>query len=443
MTQPSQPEPVEFSERTLGATTGALLIVANMIGVGVFTTTGFMVSEIPSPGAILLAWILGGVAALCGALTYAELGAALPRNGGEYLLLSRIFHPAVGFAAGWVSLIVGFAAPLALFAMAFGIYLQAVVPSVPAVPAGLCLIVIFAVIHSTHVQAGSRLHNAFTLGKTALIVLFIVAGLFQGDPAQLTVASKATLRQHVFSSAFAVQLVYVSFAYAGWNTAGYLAGEFRNPQRDVPRAVLAGVSVVVLLYLGLNTVFLISAPLIELAGQEKVGHVAARYLFGARGGRIVSLLIVAGMVSTVSANLMSGPRVYEAMGADYPRLRFLSCRRAGGGPLYAIALQAVLAAIMLVTSSFEGLLTYIGVTLSLSAGATVLGALVLRYREPDLPRPYRTWGFPLTPLVFVALESWMIVFAIWKEPRTAAFGGATVAVGLVAYRLLRHEGTWQ
>jgi APA family basic amino acid/polyamine antiporter len=270
-----------------------------------------------------------------------------------------------------------------------------------------------------------------------------VAGLFQGGTNPLNEASKATLREHVFAPAFAVQLVYVSFAYAGWNTAGYLAGEFRNPQQDMPRAVIAGVSVVVLLYLGLNVVFLISAPLNELAGQEKVGHVAATCLFGAQGGRIVSLLIVAGLISTVSANLMSGPRVYEAMGADYRWLRFLSCRRAGGGPLYSIALQAVLAAIMLVTASFEGLLTYIGVTLSLSAGATVLGALVLRYREPDLPRPYRTWGFPLTPLVFLALESWMIVFAVWKEPWTAACGAATIAAGLVVYGLLRFQGIRQ
>jgi APA family basic amino acid/polyamine antiporter len=168
-----------------------------------------------------------------------------------------------------------------------------------------------------------------------------------------------------------------------------------------------------------------------------VGLFAYKNLFWVVLGGILSLLIVAGLVSTVSANLMSGPRVYEAMGADYPRLRFLAHRRAGGGPVYAIALQAALASVLLVTSSFEGLLKYIGVTLSLCAGATVLGAVVLRYREPDLPRPYRTWGFPLTPLVFLALESWMIAFVVWSEPRTAACGGATIAAGLAAYGLLR------
>lgn len=422
---------------TLGLTTGTLLIVANMIGVGVFTTTGYMVSAIPSPVAVLIAWLIGGLAAMCGALTYAEFGAALPENGGEYQLLSRIYHPAVGFTAGWISLVVGFSAPLALFAMAFGTYLNAVYPMVPPIPAGLCLILICALLHSFHVETGSRFHNAVTFGKVGLILLFIVAGIVRGSPALLDGISEKSLPTHIFSPAFAVQLVYVSFAYAGWNTAAYLAGEFRHPQRDIPRAVIIGVVVVTLLYFGLNLVFLTAAPLAELAGQEKVGHVAATHLFGEQGGRIVSLMIVAGLISTISANLMSGPRVYEAMGADYPKLRMLRIRRTGGGPIVAIALQAGIAAVMLVTSSFEGLLTYVGVTLSLCAAATVLGTIVLRIREPDLPRPYRTWGYPLTPLVFLVLEGWMIAFTVRNRPMSAAFGGATIAIGLAAYLVLR------
>jgi basic amino acid/polyamine antiporter, APA family len=427
------------SQPTLGLATGTLLVIANMIGVGVFTTTGFMVSAIPSPPAVLLAWFLGGVAALSGALTYAELGAALPRNGGEYRLLSRIYHPAIGFTAGWVSLIVGFSAPLALFAMAFGRYLEGVFPQIPAAPAGLCLIVVLALLNACHMETGNRFHNAFTLGKVGLILLFIVAGAFRGTPAQLGVASPIGLAEHVLSPSFAVQLVYVSFAYAGWNTAAYLAGEFRRPQRDIPLAVMIGVTVVTLLYMGLNLVFLSAAPLSELAGQEKVGHVAATHLFGESGGRIVSLMIVAGLVSTVSANLISGPRVYEAMGTDFPRLKFLTLRRAAGGPIAAIALQAGLAAAMLITSSFDGLLAYIGITLSLCAASTVLGAILLRSREPDLPRPYRTWGYPLTPLIYLALEGWMVVFTVKNKPQAALFSLLTIVVGLIAYRLVCEE----
>ena len=421
----------------IGVTTGTLLIVANMIGVGVFTTTGFMVAALESPVAVLLAWIAGGVAAMCGALAYAELGSAIPRNGGEYRLLSRIFHPAVGFVAGWVSLIVGFAAPLAAFAMAFGDYLNALIPDVPPLASGLVLVIVLAVLHSLHVGTGSRAHNAFTMGKVALIGAFIVAGLAWGDVSRLVAPEARPVGEALTSRMFAVQLVYVSFAYSGWNTAAYLAGEFRQPTRDIAPAILFGTSIVAVLYLGLNIVFLASAPMSELAGNERVGHVAAVSLFGPVAGKFMSLLIVIGLVSTASANTMAGPRVYEAMGHDYPPLRFLTQRRAGGGPMVAIALQTILAVGMLMTASFKTLLEYIGVTLSLVAAATVLGVIALRRREPDLARPYRTWGYPVTPIVFLALEGWMVFYVVREKPLTAAVSAGTVAIGLVLYALVR------
>ncbi len=434
---PDSPSTDSLGSTGIGVTTGTLLIVANMIGVGVFTTTGYMVAALESPAAVLLAWVAGGVAALCGALAYAELGSAVPRNGGEYQLLSRIFHPAVGFVAGWVSLIVGFAAPLAAFAMAFGDYLNALVPEIPPLASGLLLITVLALVHSLHVGTGSRLHNAVTLGKVALIGAFIVAGLLWGDLSRLTTAEGKTLAEAVRSPMFAVQLVYVSFAYSGWNTAAYLAGEFRRPTRDIAPAILAGTAIVAILYLGLNVVFLASAPMNELAGQDRVGHIAAVSLFGPVAGNFMSLLIVIGLISTASANTMAGPRVYEAMGFDYPALKFLTRRRAGGGPVIAIALQTALAAAMILTASFKTLLEYIGVTLSLVAAATVLGVVVLRRREPDLARPYRTWGYPLTPIVFLALEGWMVTYVVREKPLTAAVSAGTVAVGLVLYAIVR------
>jgi APA family basic amino acid/polyamine antiporter len=421
----------------IGVTTGTLLIVANMIGVGVFTTTGYMIGALQSPPAVVIAWLVGGVAAFCGALAYAELGSAIPRNGGEYQLLSRIYHPAVGFVAGWVSLIVGFAAPLAAFAMKFGEYLAALGCPLPPVVSGLILIVGLAILHTVHVGTGSRTHNVFTLGKVALIAAFIAAGLAWGDLWRLTAASEQTPLQAVLSPMFGVQLVYVSFAYSGWNTAAYLAGEFRRPAQEIPWAVLAGTMIVAVLYLGLNVVFLASAPAGELAGQDEVGHVAAISLFGNRAGNFMSFLIVVGLVSTVSANTMAGPRVYEAMGFDYPILRILTTRRAGGGPVFAIALQTALAAAMLMTASFKTLVEYIGVTLSLVAATTVVGVIVLRRREPNLARPYRTWGYPVTPLVFLALEAWMVYYMFRKEPLTAAVSAGTIALGLVLYAVVR------
>ena len=439
----------------LGVTTGTLLIVANMIGVGVFATTGYMVSAIPSSPAILLAWLCGGIAALCGALTYAELGAVYPRNGGEYRFLSDVYHPAIGFAAGWVSLIVGFSAPLAMYSMAFGEYLQAVWPAVNPKVAGLCVIAGFAVLHSSHVASGSRFHNSLTMVKIALISLFVLAGLTRGDLSLIGDSTGKSLGSVVASAPFAVQLVYVSFAYGGWNTAAYLAGEFRRPQHDVPRAVLAGTLFVTILYLGLNVVFLASAPLQTLAAELKreeklgpgsdatvrIGHVAATFLFGASGGKFVSLLIAAGLVSTVSANLMSGPRVYEAMGEDHPRLNLFRRTRAGGGPAIAIGLQAAVASVMLVTSSFDQLMNYVGITLSLFAMATVSSAITLRWRAPELSRPYRTWGYPVTPVIFLALEGWMIAYTVIQRPVAAAYGAGTIAIGVVIYAVVRGRRT--
>jgi APA family basic amino acid/polyamine antiporter len=243
----------------------------------------------------------------------------------------------------------------------------------------------------------------------------------------------------VWQSAFAVQLVYVSFSYSGWNAAAYLLGEFHNPQRDVPRVVLWGTGLVTLLYVGLNAAFLVAAPPDQLAGRDDVARVAATHLLGPNGGKFVSLLIALGLVSTASANLLTGPRVYEAMGRQHPRLQWLSLRRAGGGPVVAIALQSVLALVMLVSASFETLMSYIGVTLSLSAATTVLGLFVLRRREPSLPRPYQVWGYPVTPLVFLVLEIWMIGHALRERPVAAAWTVGTLLCGAMLYLLVGRE----
>jgi APA family basic amino acid/polyamine antiporter len=321
--------------------------------------------------------------------------------------------------------------------MVFGTYLHNLFPVAPPLAWGLMLIAVLAVLHALHVGTGSRLHNVFTLGKVALIAGFIVVGVLYGDLSRLTAVSEQTVGQALRSPMFAVELVYVSFAYSGWNTAAYMAGEFREPARDIPRAVLGGTAVVALLYLGLNVVFLASGPTDEMAGKKEVAQIAATNLFGERGGRLVAFMIMAGLVSTASSNIMAGPRVYEAMGLDFPALKFLSVRPAGGGPVLAIALQTGLAAAMMLTSSFDGLLKYVSITLARFAGATVLGVLVLRRREPNLARPYRTWGYPLTPVVFLALEVWMIVFTVRDAPLTAAVSGGTIVLGLILYAVVQ------
>lgn len=426
--------------RRLGGFTATLLVVASMVGTGVFTTTGVVVADVPSSPAVLMAWLLGGVLALAGALAYAELGAALPRNGGEYHLLGRIYHPSIGFVAGWVSLFVGFSAPIAASALAFGSYLGAVVPGVDPVAAAVVLISVLSGLHAFDVRLGSGIQNVFTVGKLLLVAGFAVAGGVAvaglDAPAEAPAVAGVALGDALLSPAFAVGLILVSFAYCGWNGAVYIAGEVRNPGRTLPAALLIGTALVAVLYVALNAVFLSAVPLGELSGAVEVGDLAARRLFGDGAGAVLSSLISLALVSSVSAMLMAGPRVLEEMGADHPALRPLSGRTGRGGPALAVFIQAIVAINMVVTASFGTLLAYIGFTLSISAGLTVAGVYVLRAREPDLPRPYRTWGYPVTPALFIALSLWMIVHTLAERPEAAIPGLGTLASGFLLYALL-------
>jgi APA family basic amino acid/polyamine antiporter len=421
-------------ERHVGALTATTVVVASMVGTGIFTTTGLLLRDLRSPLTVLLAWLIGGVLASCGALSYAELGAALPRNGGEYQLLSRIYHPAVGFAAGLVSLVVGFSAPLAASARAFGHYVSAVIPGISPGAAGVVLVIVAAVPHAMHARLGARVQVAVTVLELALVVAFVAAGLVRGDPRRILAGGEPL--SAAARPAFAAALVYVSFAYSGWNAAVYLGGEARDPARTLPRALLIGTAAVILLYLALNVAFLAAAPPGELAGVVDVGHVAAVKLLGPRAGTALSAVIALVLAASVSALLMAGPRVYQQMGCDHPRLAVLARRTRQGGPVVAVTLQAAIALAMIATSTFAALLLYIGFTLSLVAGLTVLGVFVLRRREPCLPRPVRALGYPVTPLLFLALSGWMIVHALVREPAASWAGVATAMCGLGLYALL-------
>jgi APA family basic amino acid/polyamine antiporter len=422
--------------RVLGFTTATLLVVANVVGTGVFTTTGFLVRDIGSAPAVLLAWLLGGIAALAGALAYAELVAALPRNGGEYALLSRIYHPAVGFCAGCVSLVVGFSAPVAASALAFGAYLQKIAPGIPPTAAALCLVAVLSVLHALRVSVGGAVQSAVTVIKVLLLLGFIGLGLTRADFGLLA-QSPVPAGRALLSPALAVGLVYVSFSYSGWNAAAYVAGEVRSPERNLPRALIYGTLIVIALYIGLNAVFLGSAPASELAGVLEIGHLSAVKLFGSGAATFVAVMVMIGLVTTSSAMVVTGPRVYERMGRDYPLLVWLTPRRQHGGPLVAIALQALLASLMIVTAKFDALLTYMGFTLALFAGLTVLGVYVLRKREPELARPYR--APTLAIITALLIMSWMVVFAVINRPRETMLGLGTLVAGLGLYALARQR----
>jgi APA family basic amino acid/polyamine antiporter len=419
--------------RRLGATTAALLVVASMIGTGVFTTTGFLVRDLDSAGGVLVAWALGGLLAACSALAYAELSTALPQNGGEYQLLSRIYHPAVGFVAGWISLVVGFSAPMAAAAVAFGNYAQNLVPTPDPRVAALALISLFGLVHMLRVAWGGLVQSLATVLDVLAIVAFGIGALTSEAGVGFGQGTR-TLRDAVFSSEFAVGLVYVSFSYSGWNAAIYIAGELEAPERTLPKSLLLGTLLVIVLYLGLNLVFVSSAPFTTLSGVVDVAHVAAVHLFGSGAAKVASLLISLGLMTTVSALLMSGPRVYEAMGRDHARLRwFAEGRTKERGPVRAIAFQMGIAIALVLTMSFELLLTYVGLCLLLSSALAVGGVLVLRLREPELHRPYRMWGYPWTMAAALLLSVWALVHATWQRPTAAAVSAATLLLGYVAY----------
>ncbi|MBX3274534.1 MAG: amino acid permease [Sandaracinaceae bacterium] len=422
--------------RRITGRTATFLVVASMVGTGVFTTSGLLLEQLGSTAAVLLAWGLGGLLALTGALAYAELVAALPHNGGEYQLLSRVYHPALGFASGVVSFVVGFSAPVAASAIAFGHYLHAAWPAIPETPAALALIAAATAMHGFRVGVGSGLQDALTAFKILLMVGFVVAGAGALDLERLSHGTRPLLEASV-SPSFAVALIFVTFSYSGWNAATYVAGELERPERTLPLALIAGTAAVTALYLAVNVVFLAGAPPEALSGVVEVGAVAAEHMLGPSAARALSAIVALGLVSTVGALMMTGTRVLDAMGRDHGPLSALARRATGGGPFVAASLQGGLAAVMALTSSFGALLGYIGFTLSIFSALTVLGVVVLRHREPELERPYRTWGYPVTPLVFVGLMTWMVAWSVAADWTVALAGAATLGLGLALWSALR------
>jgi len=447
--------PAPGAARPLGVAHGAALVVAGMIGTGIFTTTGMLLASLGSPWLVLLTWVVAGVLALCGAAVYAELGAMMPRAGGEYIYLSRAFHPAVGFLSGWIGLLVGFAAPAAASALAFGRYLHAIAPALPQKPLALALIVVVTAAHLVDVRFGARLQAALTGLVVVLILVFIAGAAASGHGAWAHLAGTAGdaaggagaaaavapggAASPVTAGALALGLVFVSYAYFGWNTAAYVAGEIRDPARSLPRALVAGTALVTVLYVGLNLVFLWAVPPGALAGQIEVAHLVAGALFGPRGATLLSSLVALALAGSVSAFMMAGPRITIAMAQDGLFFRALGRTGARGAPTGAVALQGALAFLVAATAAFEPILVYVGFTLTVSAGATVLAAFVLRRREPAAPRPHRALGWPVSGLLFLVSAVFMTSFAIHSRPRESAASLITLLAGGLAYKLWRRR----
>ncbi|NNC89788.1 MAG: amino acid permease [Akkermansiaceae bacterium] len=412
------------------------IVVGNMIGTGIFTSLGFQVADIRSGFVLMTLWVLGGVFALCGALCYGELAAALPRSGGEYHFLGRIYHPAVGFLAGWVSATVGFAAPVALVAMAFGEYLASATP-VPVAAASGGVVAVVAGVHLCEIRIGGRFQSVFTLLKVGMIVMLAGAFFVFGEDQGVRFLPGPGDAALLVSAPFAVALVFVMYAYSGWNAATYVVNDVRDPQRTVPRALFAGTLLVTVLYIGLNAAFLHAAPMEILEGEVEVAQVAAEAAFGSRGGSLVALLICLGLLSSLSAMTWAGPRVAVTMGEDYRPLRWLAVRSKKGVPYVAVLWQTAIVYLLLIDGTFEAVLVYIELLLILSGFLTVAGVIWLRWREPGLERPYRAWGYPLTPVIFLGISAWMIVYMVRAKPVESGWSLATLVAGALVYLAAR------
>jgi APA family basic amino acid/polyamine antiporter len=411
----------------------AAIVVADMVGVGVFTSLGFQVSGIPSGFSILLLWIVGGVVALCGVFSYGELGAMFPRSSGEYNFLGRAYHPAFGFVAGWVSATIGFAAPVALAAMAFGQYATSVFPGAPPIALAIGVVWLVSIVQLTGVKHSSTFQLISTILKVLLIVAFLIAGVLVPVKQPLSFAPTSADFGHITSAPFAIGLVFVMYSFSGWNAATYIIGELRMAQRNLPRAMLIGTVIVLLLYVALNAVFLLTAPMSELAGQLQVASVSGRHIFGDVGGRIVAAMICIGLISSISAMMWIGPRVTMTIGEDIPAFGVFSRRSASGAPVYAILFQLAVATVMLFTQSFEKVLDFIQFALLFCSFFTVLGVIKLRITRPDLPRPYRAWGYPVTPVVFLLVTGFMMYYLLTERPLQAFLGMLIMISGLAIY----------
>jgi APA family basic amino acid/polyamine antiporter len=439
-------------QRKLGLFPVTSIVVANMIGAGIFTTSGLLMSGLNNPILMLTLWIAGGIIALCGAVSYGELGAAMPEAGGEYLFLSRLFHPVFGFLSGWVSFIVGFSAPIAASAMGFSEYFCRALPSIQTWfdnqgimnPAStktflsVSVILLFTLIHYRGLKSGAMVQNILTSMKVALIVFLLLAGFLSGK-GEISNFYAGTQVSSGLSGwkTIGLSLMWIMFAYSGWNASSYIGSEIKNPTKILPRSLMLGTGVVILLYLGINILYIYSIEPDEMKGVISIGGLAMGNLFGKPAEIMFSLLISFALFSSLSAFIIIGPRVYYSMAKD--GLFFKSVARIHPKfqvPSNSILLQCIIAIIMVLSGTFEQVLTFMGFALGIFPILTVAGVFKLRKVNPSSPR---LPGFPIVQVIYI-LAGFMILFLSFLErPFESSIASLTVLVGIPAYYIFKRK----
>lgn len=441
-------------ERRLGSLDAAAIIVSNVIGGGILFTPPLIAASVPNPWAFLATWLVGGALAFAGALAYAELAALRPKAGGEYVYLRSAYGPWAGFLTGWTSFVAGFAGAMAASAVVLVFYLDRFFPGVadatplivvplPLVPltvsrqslVAIAAIVLMAMVHARGVGPGRMVSNTLAVLKVTALVLFIAAAFSfgAGSASNLTAAAGP-----VRMSGWLFALIPLMFTYSGWNAAAYMAEEIRDPGRNVPRALALGTIAVIVIYALLNLVYLYVMPVGELAKvQGSVLDVVADKLLGTRAGNVMGVVSIVSLAAGLSAFTFAGPRVYYAMARDgvffaaagriHPRYRT---------PAVAIFAQAGWASVLVLSGGAESLTNYTGFAVVLFAGIAVAALFVLRWREPDAPRPFRAWGYPLAPAIFIVASLAIVVNALWNDLVAPWMSGGGGSLGPSAAGLL-------
>jgi APA family basic amino acid/polyamine antiporter len=416
-------------KKKIGIYTASAIVIANMIGTGVFTSVGFQLSSVQSTWSILLLWLIGGLLALFGAFAYAELGTHFKESGGDYIYLSRVFHSALGYLSAWAGLTVGFSAPVALAAMAFTKYLA---------PFGLQnnvwlavgIIILIGLMHSFTIKHSSRFQNSTTIIKILFILCLIVIGFTFFGSANNAINFKGSWEHEILKPGFAVSMIYVSFAYTGWNAAAYVADEIDNPIKNLPKALINSTLFVSVVYILFQYVLLKNATVSELQGKEEVTFISFQNLLGSTGGKWVSIFIAIQLLATVSSYLWVGPRVTWAMARENKLWQPLAKKNKHGIPVAAVWLHVAISIALALTGSFEKVLLYAGFVLQLMASLTVATSLFIKDQQPHT---FRSPLKPILQIIFLLFNAWVLVFTLIARPRETLIGIGILLIGLVIY----------
>jgi len=439
-------------KRTLGLFPATNIVIANMIGAGIFTTSGLLMADLGSPVLLIALWAVGGVIALCGALSYGELGANFPEAGGEYMFLSKIFHPSLGFLSGWVSFIVGFSAPIAASALGFSEYFIRAFPELSewmrdntflgingaSKLFAVSIVFVFTLVHSGGIEFGSKIQNWLTILKILLVAGLIVAGIAFGKGDTDNFKAQSTVGEGIAGwKTMGLAIMWIMFAYSGWNASTYIGSEIKKPKRNLPGSLVTGTAVVIILYLLLNAVFVYAISPDEMKGVISVGGLAMGKMFGPGAETVFSLLISFALFSSLSAMIIIGPRVYFSMARDGLFFKFAARTSSRHSvPVYSLYLQSAIAIVFIITGTFDQILTYMGFSLGIFPLLTIAGSFRIRKNKTirtSIP------GFPVPQLIYLSTGIIILFLAFLERPLESSVALLTVAAGIPAYFLFKYR----